>query len=201
MGSKGVCGLQLDCSNDVFKRASTTIRQLTHPKNSNTKEHHVLGLSQCQLKPITHCPALYAGQDNTLPLSGLCPAFSTLVTSACFETVNNSKLFQLIRPVLKLCTGSQLCSLRCPFSCWPCHQMECALSVSRSINSKAFASVDSSTTGGALPASSACFHREAHRHHLSPGFNPGKKLVTVLRSLPCAFVYSKNSSVTLAQTA
>ena len=34
--------------------------------------------------------------------------------------------------------------------------------------------VDDKTAGGAVPLSRASFHLEAQRHHLSPGFKPGK---------------------------
>ena len=56
-----------------------------------------------------------------------------------------------------------------------CHSETCAsaqaaycLRVSRSSTVRAFSLVDASTTLGALPASLACFHLPAHRHHL-PG--------------------------------
>jgi hypothetical protein len=56
-------------------------------------------------------------------------------------------------------------------------------------------------TGGAIPASSACFHLAAHTHHLSPAFNPGKPSsgAGFVRSFPHAAVKPRNSSVTCVQ--
>ena len=57
-------------------------------------------------------------------------------------------------------------------------------------------------TGGATPASSASFHRLAHKHQRSPGFRPGKLNAGtgVLRSFPLNLVNARNSSLTCAQT-
>lgn len=78
----------------------------------------------------------------------------------------------------------------------------CARRSTRSRNSSAASWVDSSTTGGALPASKASFQREAQRHQRSPGLKPGKSNSGrgVERSLPRDFEKARNSSVTWAQT-
>ena len=55
---------------------------------------------------------------------------------------------------------------------------------------------------GATPAIRASSHLRAHKHHLSPAFNPGKlnSGLAVVRSFPLRFVKSRNSSVIIAQT-
>ncbi len=62
--------------------------------------------------------------------------------------------------------------------------------------------VDARRTLGAHPAFLASSHLSAHKHHTSPGFNPGKlnSFLGVDRSLPLAFENVKNSSVIIAQT-
>ena len=62
--------------------------------------------------------------------------------------------------------------------------------------------VDARRTLGAHPAFLASTHLSAHKHHASPGFNPGKlnSFLGVERSLPCAFENVKKSSVIMAQT-
>ena len=69
-------------------------------------------------------------------------------------------------------------------------------------NSRAEMCVASRMTGGATPASSASFHRSAHRHQRSPGRRPGKpKCGTgVDRSFPRAAEKARNSAVISAQT-
>lgn len=77
----------------------------------------------------------------------------------------------------------------------------CCESNSSGRNLSTAALVASMTTGGATPASAASFHRMAHRHHLLPGFKPGKlDPLGVVRSLPLAAVKFKNSVVMIAQT-
>ena len=53
---------------------------------------------------------------------------------------------------------------------------------------------------GALPASSASIHLEIHKHHLLPGFSPGKLHSGrgVDKSFPCVLENSRNSCVTIA---
>lgn len=84
-------------------------------------------------------------------------------------------------------------------ACITAHELNC-LRVSRSTERRAVSLVEASTTFGAFPASLACFHRPAHKHHLSPAFSPLKPGRGVDRSLPCALVYSRKSSVTSAAT-
>lgn len=62
----------------------------------------------------------------------------------------------------------------------------------------ACSAVASRNTGGATPASSASFQREAQRHQRSPGVRPGNEYwgAGVMRSLPRDLVNSKNSLVT-----
>ena len=62
--------------------------------------------------------------------------------------------------------------------------------------------VASSTTLGATPASNASCHRSAHKHHLSPGRNPGNEgRRGVIKSFPRLRVNVRNgSSITAATT-
>jgi hypothetical protein len=57
-------------------------------------------------------------------------------------------------------------------------------------------------TSGAWLASNASCHREAHKHHRSPGCRPGKPNsgLGVERSLPRDFENSRNAAVITAQT-
>src|SRR5712672_2861151 len=59
-----------------------------------------------------------------------------------------------------------------------------------------------STTFGAMPASKACCHLAAHKHHLSPALRPGKSYsgTGVERSFPASLEKARNSSVITTQT-
>ena len=80
-------------------------------------------------------------------------------------------------------------------------EIACCWRSANDTNLRAVLWVPAKSTGGATPASRASFHRDAHRHHLSPGFKPGKLEpgTGVLRSLPWDLVYVKNSAVISAQ--
>ena len=73
---------------------------------------------------------------------------------------------------------------------------------SRSQYAKHASCVAASTTFGAKPASNASCHRGAHKHHRSPGCNPGKPhwRLGVERSFPAAFENARNSAVSITQT-
>ena len=66
----------------------------------------------------------------------------------------------------------------------------------------ALSKVASRITSGAHPSFLACSHLIAQRHQWSPASKPGKLYLGsgVIRSLPYAFVPSRNSYVILAQT-
>jgi hypothetical protein len=57
------------------------------------------------------------------------------------------------------------------------------------------------TIFGATSASYACFHRLAHRHHLSPGLSPGKLYsgIGVDKSFPIVLEKAKKDSVATMQ--
>ena len=78
----------------------------------------------------------------------------------------------------------------------------CRFISSRSTNSSACMWVASSTTGHATPASSDCFHRVTHTHHLSPGLSPGNPNIGngVERSFPTCAWCARNSAVTRQHT-
>ena len=73
---------------------------------------------------------------------------------------------------------------------------------SKGIIFKASKFVDLARILGAQFDSKASSHRLAHKHHLSPGFKPGKSnsLTGVDKSLPLSLLNSKKDSVIIAQT-
>ena len=72
----------------------------------------------------------------------------------------------------------------------------------KSIISRAFSFVASKITGGAQFALYASSHLNAHKHHRSPGINPGNPnaMLGEDKSLPLDLVKSKNSFVITAAT-
>ena len=60
--------------------------------------------------------------------------------------------------------------------------------------------VHSKSINGATPLLYASIHLDTHKHHLSPGFNPGNPFLGVIKSLPFLYVKCKKSFVTIAQT-
>jgi len=78
----------------------------------------------------------------------------------------------------------------------------CSRSCCRVTISNALAWVASRWTGGATSACSASRQRVAHRHHLSPGFKPAKRLSgrAVVKSFPRDREKARNSAVTRAHT-
>ena len=73
-------------------------------------------------------------------------------------------------------------------------------SISFSIKLVVAIDVASAIIFGAQPASYASFHLNAHKHHLSPSFKPGKPNcgTALVKSFPFDFEYCKNSLVRIA---